>query len=387
MRRTGDVWFSNSVGILELFTGLISALILLPLAKNAPWVLSIFPIMLTVRGANNGIFSGVLTTSLYLGTIEPKFRKNSDYYYSLIVGVYNLSLINTFIAIVILAIFLANPLLILLGYLIMVTTSIIAVSFSIIATSFVGFTAFKSGMNPDNVVYPVMSTINDIMISLFLGATLYILRPWEPEVTITIGVPILLMVLLFNYLLHRRYREHEIYRKVVSEGQFGILFAVILSSISGIFMAESYEFFVENPALLMILPFLMTSLGDAGSVMASRLTTSLHMGEVDYRIFSDVLRSTIDNLLLVAPPFLTITMIITIISTLLLSSPIFIIKTLTIAFALAYATLFLEIPIVIFISTQTFKFGLNPDNFAIPIITSSADFMSIILMHVFSALL
>ena len=61
----------DTLGLLAGFT----ASLLLPFIDKVRWILIVIPIMLTVRGALNGVFSGRLTTGLHLGKIKPSLLK------------------------------------------------------------------------------------------------------------------------------------------------------------------------------------------------------------------------------------------------------------------------------------------------------------------------
>ncbi|MEM2604920.1 MAG: hypothetical protein QW353_08500, partial [Candidatus Korarchaeum sp.] len=62
-------------GILESFSGLV---------LRRPWCIALYPIVLTGRGALNGIEAARISTGLHLGTVRPSFRGNTTYYYSII---------------------------------------------------------------------------------------------------------------------------------------------------------------------------------------------------------------------------------------------------------------------------------------------------------------
>ena len=50
--------------------------------------------------------------------------------------------------------------------------------------------------------------------------------------------------------------------------------------------------------------------------------------------------------------------------------------------AISFSTLFISVPIILLVSLETFKYGLNPDNYSLPIVTSTADFLTIFFLHV-----
>ena len=55
-----------------------------PMFSVNPWILALFPPILTVRGGIGGIFSGNLATMMHLGLVKPRIRGNTEQYKDLI---------------------------------------------------------------------------------------------------------------------------------------------------------------------------------------------------------------------------------------------------------------------------------------------------------------
>jgi len=380
--RTGrDIWFSLSFDILDVFAGAISALVLLPYIHKTPWILAVLPIMLTIRGVGNGIFSGVLTTSLHIGTIEPRFRRNSSMYYSLVSSMLAMMLINIVLATLIIFMLSLDPIISMLSFFVMMIAMALSVTFSIITTSFVGFIAFNRGINPDDVVYPVMSTLNDVFISIFLLASIFIIEPWNMKHALSVGFSICIILTIPILYLCYIYRHDSTFRKTLKEGMIGVVYAVVLSSIGGRILSGLYDIFTRKPEYLILLPLLMTLTGDSISIIASRLTTALHLGSIE---IEDVRGTTYFILNIQAITIIPYT------SSLLLGSLIAVALTTNLALSILLSifinlitigliSTIILLPITILVSYEAFRRGLNPDNFTIPIVTSTADFLSILL--------
>ena len=50
---------------------------------NISWALALYPIVLSTRGALTGIYCGRLSTSLHIGTILPRFLRNTEEFWLL----------------------------------------------------------------------------------------------------------------------------------------------------------------------------------------------------------------------------------------------------------------------------------------------------------------
>ncbi|KON30725.1 hypothetical protein AC482_03185 [miscellaneous Crenarchaeota group-15 archaeon DG-45] len=132
----------------------------------APWIVALFPPILTIRGNISGIFAGNLSTMLHLGLIRPQLRGNTDVYGRLVSAVFVLTFVDTLGMGVI-----SFALNLLFGraslgqlYIFALVPTIactMAVSISIPLTSFIAITAYRRGLNPDILVYPILSSVND----------------------------------------------------------------------------------------------------------------------------------------------------------------------------------------------------------------------------------
>lgn len=89
----GQSLFSLSFDLIGLATGTLFLLLYLSI-DEAPWVIALFPGILSVRGAIGGLFSGHLGTGLHLGTIKPVFTKNTKEFGALLRVVITLALIS-----------------------------------------------------------------------------------------------------------------------------------------------------------------------------------------------------------------------------------------------------------------------------------------------------
>ena len=60
-----------------------------------PWVLALYPAVISAKGVGSGLLSGRLSTGLHLGTVYPKFFGNTKSFYKLIEVLIVLTLITS----------------------------------------------------------------------------------------------------------------------------------------------------------------------------------------------------------------------------------------------------------------------------------------------------
>ena len=369
-----------SFDTLDLIAGSIAALVSSYVVKM-PWILIFYPPLLTVRGNISGMFSGRLTTGLHSGLILPSIRKNTEYFYSLRASIFLMSFINAiivgFLAYGVSLVFaptgnISLPLLISIAILSMMLPTILSIFF---LAPLIAIISYKKGIDPDIIVYPVLSTLNDIVVSAIYVSIIVVIVFWENIFIMLSYVLIPLFVLFATYFL--KYQTNKNFRKTISEGMFTIIILLIISNFTGGILSKLRYQIERYPHILAIYPCLLSMIGDEGSIIASTTTTRLSLGNIkpslrdigNYESRTHIFGVIVAGFI-VATGFATIGTLIYIIS---LTG---ILQTILIA---TMTNLILVLPII-FLSFGsaiiTFKRGLNPDNFTIPIITSSSDFLT-----------
>ncbi|MFW9922007.1 MAG: magnesium transporter, partial [Candidatus Thorarchaeota archaeon] len=152
--------------------------------KHVKWIVLIYGPLLAARG-DIAVLAGKLGTGLHLGTVKPTFRKNTPIYRSLLASVMTIAMIDAVLVGAVTYIMnlltfpaevkVVNPT---LFFVIPIIVLGIAAIISTQITSAVSFFTYKRGLNPDIYVVPVMSTVNNILITIFYALTLMILKPW-----------------------------------------------------------------------------------------------------------------------------------------------------------------------------------------------------------------
>ena len=173
----GQTLLGLSYSTLSLFAGGLIA-IFTPEFSKSPWILALFPPILTIRGGIGGLFSGNLATMLHLGTVKPQLRDNTSEYWNLVKSVLVMTVIDTLILgsfsfIINLVNGSASMDQWFLFILVPTIACMLAVLTSIPVTSFIAIQTFKRGLDPDILVYPILASINDIMVNCFFVIVIF----------------------------------------------------------------------------------------------------------------------------------------------------------------------------------------------------------------------
>jgi mgtE-like transporter len=250
-----------------------------------------------------------------------------------------------------------------------------------IVTIKLAFVTFKRGLDPDIIVYPIMSTIADVFITFcyVLILNVYALFSFVGKSVIAAIIIVHLIVVL--YLIGKDHKANE-FRRSLKESLFTMLFVsfivnvtgTILKGISDVVKKRGREIYTVYPALI-------DTIGDVGSVVGSTATTKLALGLLRPSLSS--IRDHAKTILSAWAASIVMFLVMAVLSstingTLSLSNISIFISILLIANVIAVVGVVL---LSYGVSILTFQKGLDPDNFVIPIVSSFSDsLMSIALL-------
>ncbi len=368
----GQSLLSFSFDIGGLLTGALLLLYFDVLSTSeAQWAIFLFPGILSIRGAVGGLFSGHLGTGLHLGTIKPSFTKNTKDFQVLLRVIITLALISgvsvgtgTWIF----GIFLWNATIIDFIQLLMVIIATMALSVVFVSPLTIVFSvnSFNRGLDPDFIVYPITSTISDIIntICYVLSFSLFFMFGFFGRSLVWI-LDIVFSVLVI-YILVRNLHEKK-FTKTIREFLLTLVFVTLIANVTGSFLAKI------SGKIIGVYPAIITTVGGVGSIIGSTVTTKLALGVAKPSISS--IKSHADE---IGGAWLA--SIAMFVFYLILSSFGGSVKTIwdMIKFALQLLTInLLAVSVMVFIAYAvaifTFRRGWNPDNFVIPIESSLAD--------------
>ena len=350
----------------------------------SPWAIAVYPAILSAKGVIGGLLSGRLSTALHLGTIHPTFLRNTPSFYklfeALIVITLATSIAMSSVAIVFGSLFWG----ITFAYFpeilsVVMATMAIGLLLSLVTIK-VAFVSFKRGLDPDIVVYPIMSTVADIFITLFYIGVISLffsgyLGSWIiAAIAITSGFLVL-------YILPKNI--HDVgFIKTIKESMTTMLLVAFVVNVTGTVLKQISYFVADRKEVFTVYPALIDTIGDVGSVVGSTATTKLALGLLTPSLAS--MRNHAKNIFSAWSASLIVFVILSVLSLAIngvfsLTSFLSLISVLLIANVIAVAAIVL---LSYSISILTFKKGLDPDNFVIPIESSFADSITTIALLV-----
>jgi mgtE-like transporter len=350
----------------------------------SPWALALYPAVVSVKGVITGLLTGRLSTALHLGTVYPKFFGNTKTFYKLIGAMVVLTLATSATISVISILFgtlfwgitFADFPAILT---VMVATLSLGLLITLITVKFT-FISFKNSLDPDTIVYPAISTVADIIITfLYIGVlNLYFSGSIGKWAIIIFG---LINVFLVLIIIPRNLREPE-FLKMIKESLPTMLLVAFMVNITGTVLKGISNLAGGRREIYTVYPAIIDMMGDVGLVIGSAATTKLALGVLTPSFSS--IKNHAKNIFSAWTASLVLFAVLGLLS--LAINGMFSVQGISSLLLILFVTniiAFSAIAILSYaISILTFKRGLDPDNFVIPVGSSLADSITTIALFV-----
>ncbi len=341
-----------------------------------PWALLLFPGVLSVRGAIGGIFCGHLSTALHLGTVRASYTKNTRRFHLIVTSVIVLTLCSSIVlgltaslfGVITLGITFADSLVILAVIIATMGFSLVFISPITVGVSILFFT---KGLDPDVIVYPVISTVADVIVTVcYILVLTSFVSSHLGQLLIVFADLVFLCIMC--YVLVKNYQE-ALFVKTVKEFLLTLVLVALIVNGTGSVFDKVSQIVRGNPKIYTVYPALIDTVGDVGSIVGSTATTKLALGTIE-RSFSSIKDHLVEvggvwmaSLIMFSLYAITSSAIYSV--TPLIEVMRFIIQ-LVITNVLAVSVI-IVVSFAVAISSQ--KRGWDPDNFVIPIESALAD--------------
>jgi mgtE-like transporter len=377
----GQSLLSFSFDIGGLLTGTLLVLYL-GLIQDVSWALILFPGILSVRGAIGGLFSGHLSTGLHIGTVRASYLRNTKEFRLLLQAIITLALISGItvgIGTSIFGVFLWKATALDFVRLLTVIIATMALSVIFVTPITIGFSvlSFRRGLDPDVIVYPITSTVSDIINTacyIFCLKIFFELNHLGPYL---IGIVDLIFFSVVVYILVKNVREEK-FAKMIKEFLLTLVFVTFIVNVTGSFLDKISARMRNGPEIYVVYPSLITTVGGVGAIIGSTATTKLALG-----LIKPSFSSIKQHLNEIAGSWIASIGMFTLysIASALTSETTTLGNALKFAFQLLTTNVLAVSAMVIIayaVAISTYRRGWDPDNFVIPIESSLADSMTTI---------
>jgi mgtE-like transporter len=225
----------------------------------------------------------------------------------------------------------------------------------------------------DNVSSPIVTAAGDMVTlpALFL-ATYLVGIAWVTPI-----IAVLCAVVGLGALLRSVRSPYPILRRIARESVPVLVLAGTIDVIAGLTIEKRFEAFLVYPALLVLVPPFLEDSGALGSILAARVSTKLHLGTLEPRRWR--LNAVAEDVMLIylyaIPVFLLLGVTADIASAIVgIRSP-GALEMIGVSMLAGLIATTCSVLVGFYGAVASYRLGLDPDNHAIPIVTSSLDLL------------
>ena len=356
--------------------------------KTYPGLMVIIPGAIGMRGNIFGSFGSRLGTHLHIGTISPEFKRSDlldENITASIILTMVLSVLLAVIAKIICIIFNFESISIYDFVLISFIAGLISTIVMLPITMFISLKSFEGGWDPDNITTPFIAAVGDFFTlpAIILSVLIVNFIGISPVVKIVLFALVLIVTvvsLIFGYT-----SDNEV-RHIVRQSTPVLFFCSILGTVAGGILNNSLNTLLKNQTLLTLVPLFSGESGGLVSILGARLSSGLHSGLIEPELRPE--KHTMENFIAI----LTLALVMyPLIGFLAESSTIAFhnigvgyLHSILISLISGLILILIMLLVVFYISTISYRRGLDPDNIVIPLSTSLTDSISTLILIVVS---
>jgi mgtE-like transporter len=344
-----------------------------------PGLMILLPSAIGMRGNIFGALGSRLGTSIHAGLYEPRLTRSGVLYqnvYAATVLTLSVSLLLGVLAKTFSVAFGVSSIsvvdFVVISILGGVLSSLVVGAFTVLLS----IQAHRRGWDMDSVSAPLVTAAGDLVTipSLFL-ATLVV----EIE-GVTAGVAVATIILAVVLTVRGLLTDLPATRRVLRESLPLLALAGTIDIFAGLVIEARLERFLTFPALLVLIPPFLEAAGALGGILSSRLASKLHLGVIAARGRPEALVLLDFSIIFL---FAAVTFALTGIAAHFaavivgLASP-GVVTIIGISMLAGLIATISAVGVAYYTAVVTFRRGLDPDNFGIPLITSSMDFVGVI---------
>jgi mgtE-like transporter len=347
--------------------------------QELPGLMILLPAAIGMRGNIFGALGSRLGTSIHAGLYEPNLRREGV----LFQNVYAATVLTLSISLVLGVLAKTFSVAFGLPSISVVDFMVISILGGVISSVVVGaFTvllsiqAHRRGWDMDSVSAPLVTAAGDLVTipALFVAALVVRIEG------VTAGVAAATVVLTILLTARALFTDLVGTRRVLRESLLLLAVAGAINLLAGLVIEARLDRFLTFPALLVLIPPFLEAAGALGGILSSRLASKLHLGVIAARgrpealVLLDFSIIFLFAVLTFALAGVTAHVASVIVG---LASP-GVVKVTEISLVAGLIATISAVWVAYYTAVLTFRRGLDPDNFGIPLITSSLDFVGVV---------
>lgn len=257
-----------------------------------------------------------------------------------------------------------------------VVGGILSSAFILVGVLFLARTALRRSWDMDAIGSPLITATGDIVTLPALVAATFLVGFGAVTTAVGIALGLLAAVSIWRNLRS----PAPLTRRIAAESLPVLAYAGIMDIFAGTVLETRLETLLVSPALLVLIPPFIATSGSLGGILSARLGSDLHLGLLRPRRWPEVLAGLEASVIVLfsLTAFSGVGLIghLAAVATGLDSPGLLTMVGISLGGGLfAFGFMFL---VAYYAATATYRFGLDPDNYGIPIVTATMDFLGVL---------
>ncbi len=366
------------------FTGLLAGIglcLMTDMLQQLPGLMILIPPAIAMRGNVYSALVSRLGTSMHLGLFSPTLKKGNVLYQN----VYASLLLTMILSVILglLAKLMANAFgtssISVYGFILISVIGGLISGIALLGIAvLVSIIGYRRSWNLDNVSSPIITSAGDMITipTLFLAA---VLLQKSPDAFVTILSTLFVFVAVLCLVKGLKSDDSAV-RRILMESIPMLFLCGILCTFAGITLDIQLKGLIAIPAILVIIPPFLGESNALGGILSARLSSMLHIGTINpQRVPDKLVASNFAVIYLFSICVFLLVGVLSYFASILIgmSSPsIFEMLSISLLGGVLCTT-FLNFASY-YIAILSFRFGLDPDNDTIPLITSLTDVVGVL---------
>jgi mgtE-like transporter len=347
--------------------------------KDLPGLFILIPAAIGMRGAIFGALGSRLGTSIHAGLFRFNFDKRGVLYQNIYAATLLTFTTSLFLAAAARAVSAATGLasISIWDYVVIsVIGGVVSSAFILGLTVLLAREGHRREWDLDSVAAPLITFMGDLITLPALFAASYI----AAAENVTLGVGLACVFGCALCLVQTFRTKLPTARRILRESVLALALTGLVNILAGTIVEHRLDRFTSLPALLVLMPPFLENAGALGGIVSSRLASRLHLGSIRPRLIPERLAALEISL---AGPWALLNFGLTGVTShyvaiaLGFASP-GVFQMIGIALLAGYLCTVGAAIMAYATAVATFRFGLDPDNHGIPMITSAMDLVGVV---------
>lgn len=371
----------------DLFAGIVLGNMTFFL-KTYPGLMVIIPGAIGMRGNIFGSFGSRLGTHLHIGTLSPKFEMSDilteNILASLILTMV-LSVLLAVIAYIVCFIFHFHCISIFDMVLILFVAGLVSTIIMLPITMFISLKSYENGWDPDNITTPLIAAFGDFFTLPSIILAVILVSFISAIYLVKLALFAIVVIIVASGLVYGYTHESSL-KHIVKQSTPVLIVCSVLGAFAGGVLNNSLTTLLKNQTLLTLVPLFSGESGGLVSILGARLSSALHSGLIEPSLKPK--EHTFENFSIIIALAVVMYPVIAIMAEtstrgfggIGVGYP----SIIAISFISGIILILLMIFVVYYISSISYRRGLDPDNIVIPLSTSLTDSISTVILIIVS---